>query len=220
MRYRALLLDFGGVCLRLPMELHREVEQELGLAAHTFTWMGPVDPATDPLWRAIWAGELTERAYWDLRAEEVSRACGRLFTVREYMRFCVNRPEREIIRAEAIATVRKVRAAGCRVGILTNDLAAFLGAEWKDGVSFFHELDAFTDMSFGIMKPHPSAYETALSALGTRAEETLFVDDQPHNVGGAEAIGMDALRFDVSRASACWAEVEARVLATRRASDA
>ena len=146
-RYHALLLDVRGVCLRLPMELHRTVERELGLAAHTFTWRGPVDPSTDPLWRAIWNGELTERAYWDRRAEELSEVAGRISTARDYRRFCVNRPEDQVIRPEALAAIRRVRAAGIKVGILTNDLAAFVGAEWKDPVAFFREIDAFTEVS-------------------------------------------------------------------------
>ncbi len=212
LRYAALLLDFGGVCLRLPMELHRTVERELGLPENTLTWMGPVDPATDPLWRAIWAGELSERAYWDRRAEELSSLSGRQLTARDYMRWCVNRAEGEVIRAEAVATIRRVRAAGLRVGILTNDLAAFVGPEWKDEIRFFREIDSFTDVSFGAMKPTPEAYQQALRNLGCAAADTLFVDDQPHNVAGGEAVGMDSIRFDVGRPAAMWAEIEGRAL--------
>jgi putative hydrolase of the HAD superfamily len=212
-RYSALLLDFGGVCLRLPMELHRIVERELGLAENTLTWMGPVDPSTDPLWRAIWAGEISERAYWDRRAEELSAVSGRQFTARDYMRWCVNRDEAAVIRPEAVTTIRRVRAAGIRVGILTNDLAAFVGAEWKDEIQFFREIDAFTDVSFGAMKPAPEAYHQALAVLGSPPGTTLFVDDQPHNVAGAERIGMDAIRFDVSQPAEAWTAIEHRVLA-------
>lgn len=215
-RYAALLLDFGGVCLRLPMELHREVERELGLPAHTLTWMGPVDPATDPLWRAIWAGELSERAYWDRRAEEVSAVSGRHFTARDYMRWCVNRAEDAVIRNEAVTAVRRIRAAGLKVGILTNDLAAFVGPAWKDEIAFFREVDSFTDVSFGAMKPAPEAYLQALSDLKCGAAETLFVDDQPHNVAGGERVGMDSIRFDVSQPAQAWAGIEARALGQTR----
>ena len=209
--YAGLLLDFGGVCLRLPMELHRTVERELGLPAETLTWMGPVAPETDPLWRAIWAGELTEREYWDRRAAELSRATGRTLSARDYMRLCVNRAEHEVIRPEAVAVIRKARTAGVKVGILTNDLAAFVGPEWKDQLSFFREVDAFTDVSFGPMKPHPDAYALALRNLGTGADATLFVDDQPHNVAGAEQVGLAAIRFDVGHPARAWAAVEARL---------
>lgn len=211
-KYRALLLDFGGVCLRLPMELHRTVERELGLAQHTLTWLGPVDPSTDPLWRAIWAGELSERAYWDRRAEELSVLIGRTFTARDYMRWCVDRAEDAVIRPEAVASIRKVRAAGLRVGILTNDLAAFVGAEWQEKISFFREIDSFTDVSYGVTKPAPEAYHQALSGLGCTAAQTLFVDDQPHNVAGGERVGMVSLRFDVGRPAQAWADIERNAL--------
>ena len=35
---------------------------------------GPVAPATDPLWREMLAGRLSEREYWRRRAAEVGRA--------------------------------------------------------------------------------------------------------------------------------------------------
>ncbi|MBI2800275.1 MAG: HAD-IA family hydrolase [Gammaproteobacteria bacterium] len=213
--YAGLLLDFGGVCLRLPMELHRTVERELGLPAQSLTWMGPVAPETDPLWRAIWAGELTEREYWDRRAAELSRATGHTLSARDYMRLCVNRAETQVIRAEAVTVIRRARAAGVKVGILTNDLAAFVGSEWKDQLSFFREVDAFTDVSFGTMKPQPEAYALGLKNLGTSAAATLFVDDQPRNVEGAARVGLAAIRFDVRQPASAWAMVESRLFDTQ-----
>ena len=47
--YDVLLLDFGGVCLLNPVEMHARTEAVLGLPAGTFEWMGPVDPDTDEL---------------------------------------------------------------------------------------------------------------------------------------------------------------------------
>ena len=135
-----------------------------------------------------------------------------MFTARDYMRFCVNLPEDQDIRPEAVAAIRRVGAVGIKVGILTNDLAAFVGAEWKDEVAFFREIDAFTDVSYGAMKPDSRAYHEALKNLGTTAIETLFVDDQPRNVRGGEAVGMDSIRFDVGRPAAIWVEITAKVL--------
>ena len=105
-----------------------------------------------------------------------------------------------------------MRATGVRVGILDNDLSAFVGAERRDQISFFREIDAFTNVSYGAMKPDPRAYHEALKNLGTRANEMLFVDDQPHNVRGGEAVGLDSIRFDVGQPAAMWATIEARVL--------
>ena len=161
--------------------------------------------------RASFAPEVYPTVAW-AKLAALSEVAGRVFTARDYMRFCVKRPEDQVIRPEAVAAIRRVRAAGIKVGILTNDLAAFVGAEWKDEVAFFREIDAFTDVSYGAMKPDPRAYHEALKNLGTTAIETLFVDAQPHNVRGGEAVGMDSLRFDVGRPEATWVEIEERAL--------
>ena len=62
------------------------------------------------------------------------------------------------------------------------------------------------------MKADSRAYYEALKNLGTTAIETLFVDDQPHNVRGGEAVGMDSIRFEIGRPAGMWAEITAKVL--------
>ena len=44
-------------------------------------------------------------------------------------------------------------------------------------------------------KPDPAIYRYALEKLGTRPEETLFIDDRQVNVEAATALGMKALLF-------------------------
>jgi len=44
-------------------------------------------------------------------------------------------------------------------------------------------------------KPDPAIYRHLLKELGTRPEETLFLDDRPVNVEAARALGMKALEF-------------------------
>lgn len=46
-----------------------------------------------------------------------------------------------------------------------------------------------------VIKPHPAIYQHCLECLGAEAEETLFVDDRQMNVEGAQAIGIQAIRF-------------------------
>jgi putative hydrolase of the HAD superfamily len=47
----------------------------------------------------------------------------------------------------------------------------------------------------GVAKPAPAIYLYALEQLGTRAEETLFLDDKSENVEAALAMGMQGLIF-------------------------
>jgi putative hydrolase of the HAD superfamily len=211
---RALLLDFGGVCILSPVELHRHTEQKLGLPERILTWMGPVDPSTDPLWRALLAEELTERAYWQRRADEVGRLAGRHpFSVEDYFRACFDAPEEIFIRPAALAVMARARAAGRKIGVLTNDLEAFHGKAWVDRLRFFRGVDALVDASkTGILKPDPRAYQQALAALGVGPGEVLFVDDQPRNVAGARALGIETIAFDIAHPDDSWRAVEQTLL--------
>ena len=60
---KGVLLDVGGVLLPTPWELLEQFEARNGWPPGTLPWRGPLDPATDPLWRSVRAGELTSAAY-------------------------------------------------------------------------------------------------------------------------------------------------------------
>jgi putative hydrolase of the HAD superfamily len=49
-----------------------------------------------------------------------------------------------------------------------------------------------------IAKPDPAIYHHALSKLGVRAEEALFVDDKHENIVAARAVGMKAIQFSTA----------------------
>jgi putative hydrolase of the HAD superfamily len=195
--FDGLLLDVGAVIVRTPFELHRVAEARYGLPSGSLGWMGPHDPASDPLWRSMQAGHLSELDYWHRRAEETERLAGRRGGLQEYMATCFGGPQSEFVRPEAEALVADARAAGLRIGVLTNETELLQGRDWIERVDVLRSVDALVDASVtGIMKPDPAAYALALEALGLPAGRVLFVDDQPRNVAGAEAVGIPAIRFD------------------------
>ncbi|MGA9276165.1 HAD-IA family hydrolase [Ilumatobacter sp.] len=208
-RHDVLLLDFGGVCLLNPVEMHDRAESTLGLPPGTFDWMGPVDPSTDPLWRSMIAGgELTEREYWERRAADVGTAAGRELSLRDYMIMLFDPPIAGMIRPEATDVATRALAAGYGVSILTNDMRAFHGRTWEADVDFLQLVDHLVDCSdTDILKPDPRAFQRAVDMIGVPAERVLFVDDQPLNVKGAESFGLDAVWFDISNAGDAWNDV-------------
>ena len=212
-RYDLLLLDFGGVCLLNPVELHPRVESVLGLAPGTFTWMGPVDPSTDDLWRELTSGvELREREYWARRATEVGLAAGREMSLQEYMLLAYSPPGDHLIRPECRDVVDRALAAGISVSVLTNDLRTFHGEEWVAAISLLEQVDHIVDASeTGVLKPDPRAYQRALEVTGASADRTLFVDDQQLSVDGAEEVGIDALWFDIAAPARSWGQVAGRL---------
>jgi putative hydrolase of the HAD superfamily len=113
------------------------------------------------------------------------------------MAMCFGGPQSEFVRPEAEALVADARAAGLRIGVLTNETELLQGRAWIERVDVLRSVDALVDASVtGIMKPDAAAYRLALDALGLPAGRVLFVDDQPRNVAGAEAVGLAAVRFD------------------------
>lgn len=47
----------------------------------------------------------------------------------------------------------------------------------------------------GIKKPNPEIYRRTVDRLGVTAADSIYVDDSPHKVEGAEKFGMHALLF-------------------------
>jgi putative hydrolase of the HAD superfamily len=175
---KAVVLDFGGPVLVTPFERVAAMERSLRVPPGTFAWPGPFDPAADPLWRAMQAGELGERDYWAARAAEVA----------------------ELVRPQARDLVAAAHAAGLETAVLTNDLYDFHDQAWIDRVRVLAEVGCVVDASrHGTRKPAPAAYRLVLDRLGVDPDQTVFVDDQPANAAGAAAAGMAAVWFDVTR---------------------
>lgn len=211
--FDVLLLDFGGVCLVHPVELHARAESVLGLPRGTFQWMGPVDPETDALWEQMVRGDgLSERDYWAQRAVDVSTAAGRTVSLRDYMDLLYTPPVPEIIRPEATAVVTAALAAGFGVSVLTNDMRAFHGRDWEHNIELLRLVDHVVDCSdTNILKPDPRAFQRAVDIIAATPSRVLFVDDQPLNIDGAERFGLRGQWFDIANAARSWSDVATRL---------
>lgn len=210
----SLILDFGGVITKTIFEHHRETEQRLGLPTGSLTWLGPLDPETDALWRRVLLGEMSEREYWLARASEIGRLVGETWTdVATFLRRTWGRDPNGMVRPEATQTIRRVKAAGVRVAVLSNDLDGFYGQEMRSKFDLLAELDVVMDgTSTKVFKPDPHAFELCLGALGADATGALYVDDQVNNVCGARKVGMEAIHFDIRDPAGSYARVEGLVL--------
>ena len=194
----ALIFDFGGPVLLTPFELRHVGERDLGLPAGTFAWTGPFDPASDADWRAFQAGEMNERDYWALRAQEFGdahRRAGRRCPT--CAGTCTPGAEDELVRPEARRLIRDAQAAGIPVGALTNDLTSFHDEAWLARMGIIREFDVLVDgRTEGVYKPDPAAYRIILERMGVPAEGTVFIDDQPVNLRGAEVVGLTPVYLD------------------------
>ena len=196
---KAVVLDFGGPVLVTPFERVAAMERSLRVPPGTFAWRGPFDPAADPLWRAMQAGELSEPGYWAARAAEVAAVSG-TDGVPAMMARLFGGPEAELVRPQARDLVAAASAAGLETAVLTNDLYDFHDQAWIDRIRVLAEVGCVVDASrHGTRKPEPAAYRLVLDRLGVAPDQAVFVDDQPANAAGAAAAGMAAVWFDVTR---------------------
>lgn len=180
-----LLLDFGGVVIKTPFELLHRVGSP--------AWQGPFSPDADPLWRRMQDGEISERDYWYSRAIELFPSSDE--PSREMMSKLFAPPGDEVVRPETRGLIDDIGD----VGVLTNDLAAFHDDDWLASIGLEGRFQPLIDLSYvGYLKPQPEAFAHAIKELASPPEEVLFVDDQPHNVAGAEAFGLAAIWFDVT----------------------
>lgn len=203
----SVIFDFGGPVTRTPFEMIREFERRRGLPERTLDWRGPFDPDADAEWRKVLTGEMKERDYWRRRAEEIARFTGgpgfRLMFDALY-----NDCAEAAVRPEAEQMLTDIKAAGLRTAILTNDMAMFHSPQFLASVTFVAEVDIVVDASItNVLKPDPRAYLDVLELLGSSPECAVFTDDMPHNVRGAEAVGMCAVWFDVRDPRRSYAEV-------------
>jgi putative hydrolase of the HAD superfamily len=84
-------------------------------------------------------------------------------------------------------------------GLLTAILSNMGDSVLASLQAHFDWLDRFDvlvwSFQLGMIKPDPAIYTHLLSKLGTRPEETLFLDDRPANIDAAIALGIRAIQF-------------------------
>lgn len=203
-----MVLDFGGVVSRTMFETHDLTEAALGLAKGTLTWRGPFAPDQDPLWRSMQADQITERAYWRTRTQEVAGMIGANWSeMSDFVKAARGADPAPVIRPEALRAIDIARAAGVKLAILSNELDLFYGTEFRGKLPFLAHFDVIIDATYTkILKPDPRAYQLCLDQLGLPAEACVFVDDQKRNIEGAIAVGMKTVYFDVQQPGSSYAD--------------
>ncbi len=94
--------------------------------------------------------------------------------------------------------VAQLRADGKRVAVLSNmplDLGEAIKADGFGFSGFDHVTLSYEVRS---AKPEAPIYEDCLAGIGTRAADTLFLDDRIANIEGAKAVGLNGVLFSTS----------------------
>lgn len=189
--YRGLILDFGGVVTTdLFAELSAFCVRE-GLDPGAFARVLRDDTGGREAFEAAEAGKIPQREF------EVT--VGRLLGVSDHGLLARAlgglRP-----RPEVLDLIKRSRAAGIRVGMLSNS--------WGDGEYDpynGYDLDGIFDAvvvsgDTGTRKPEPAIYLIAADELGVLPGECVLADDIAANLLPAEALGMATVHFTDSAA--------------------
>jgi putative hydrolase of the HAD superfamily len=193
--YRGLLLDIGGVVHNTGVRMVERLARREPAMQPVIEEIGGIAGDRDELWQRMLRRQVTERDYWAQRAAEFGAAVGETWDIRALMDRFYQLPEHEWLCAPTIELMTDAKAAGLRLGALTNDMTAFHGPEWVARQEHLKLFDVIVDASLtGVMKPDPRAFRGGAEALGLPAEQIVFLDDMPWNTEGARQAGMIAVR--------------------------
>ena len=94
-----------------------------------------------------------------------------------------------------LAWQQELKQRGIRTAILSNMGDSVL-ANMEREFDWLPRFDVLVwSYQHKMAKPEPAIYRLVLERLGTKPEETLFIDDKPVNVDAARALGLIGVQF-------------------------
>lgn len=190
MGIRAVIFDLGGVVVGSPLYAIRDFEAARGIEAGAVNRL-VVAGGPEGAWSRLERGELDVGAFCPAFDAECA-AAGVAMDARAMMEAIARATAPRPAMLEAIT---RIRAAGLRVGALTNNWAM------EDGATGMGELrerfDVFVESAVeGLRKPDPRIYELACDRLGVPPPATAFLDDIGRNLKTARTLGMTTIKVD------------------------
>jgi putative hydrolase of the HAD superfamily len=184
---RAVIFDYGMVLTGQPCaEAHEAMLRITGLPHDEFEAIYWADR------HAYDEGKLTGLEFWQNIVRDAKLNLDRA-TIEELNLWDARMWTTE--NPAMLAWQQQLKQRGIRTAILSNMGDSVLANmerefDWLTGFdvlvwSFQHKM----------AKPEPAIYRLALERLGTRPEETLFVDDKAVNVEAARALGLIGVQF-------------------------
>jgi len=203
----AVVFDLGGVLTESPMTAFAAYEEEVGLPLGLIRRLNSTDPDTNA-WARFERNELDVAGFLAAFEAEASAAGHRVDAAR------VLAALRGELRPPMVAAVRRLRAAGFPLALLSNNVAPM---ERTGPVGDLLRLfDAIVESSVeGVRKPEPEIYRRALARLSEavgrpiEARECAYLDDLGINLKPARALGFTTIK--VVDPAAALAELSALV---------
>lgn len=184
MTVAAVILDLGGVVLDSPLEAIASFEGRAGLPVGTVNAL-VVSAGGGGAWARHERGEISRAVFLDQFAAEFADQGFRVDTAA----LMVEIDASIRVRPRMLRAVDRLRAAGLRLGALTNNWTPF----GPDGLAT-HFDTVVESVIEGTRKPEQRIYDICVERLGVSPEECVMLDDLGPNLKPARSMGMHTVK--------------------------
>ncbi|MGM5483006.1 MAG: HAD family hydrolase [Nanobdellota archaeon] len=177
---KCIIFDWGGVCTKshLISNFSREIEKRLGVVSNIV-----YDTFLDNN-KKFMLGKISSDEFW----KSFSSITG--ISVKEAKNLFI---ETQNVNPDAIDYIAEIKAS-YSTALLTNnyyDLLENIKENYSDYFDFI-----FSSNELNMKKPEAQIYEKALSVMGYKAKECVFIDDKKENLKSARELGITAIKFE------------------------
>ena len=198
-RFKALIVDFGGVLTNPLVVVMRDFCRAEGLADDALDELFTRDPAGRAVFAAIERGAIAQTAW-----EETAAALLRVPAPDLLRRMLATMSPAPAM----LDVVEAARRAGYATGCLTNSFGLTPHdpyAPWKLSERF--DVVVTSDQE-GLRKPDPEIYQRTLDRLGLPGDACLYLDDFEVNLAPARQLGMTAWLVEEAEIAAAQVAAE------------
>ena len=193
--FQAAIFDFGGVITASPFEAFNRLEATRGLPHDLIRRINANDPDSNA-WALLERAEIT-RAEFDARFAAEAAALGHDVRGADVLAVIAG-----VIRPGMVAALDTIRAAGLKLGCITNNVPGGSGpamapnaqAESRYAAIFARFDHVIESAKAGVRKPDPRIYAMMCEALDVTPTACVYLDDLGINCKPAAAMGMAAIK--------------------------
>jgi putative hydrolase of the HAD superfamily len=181
---KALIWDLAGVLLHTVKGTFESLLAERLDTAEEAVY-DAIRSETNDRWDL---GEIDDESYYTWMLQALGQPLSKMPILQKFVR------DDFYVHPQMLAAIRDYHTRYSTV-LLTNfpsHLHEFLRTVWNIEGTFDHVI-ASCDVK--LLKPDPRIYEYALTQVGCRAEEAVFIDDREVNIAGAQSVGMPGIVF-------------------------
>lgn len=195
MGFAAVIFDFGGVITTSPFEAFNRLEAERGLPRDFVRRINAANPDSNA-WALFERAEIDAATFDTLFAAE-ARALGHELEGSAVLAVLAG-----AVRPAMVTALDQLKAAGFRLGCITNNVPTGHGAGMARSADRADEIEqvfarfehVIESSKAGVRKPDPRIYLMMCEKLGLTPADCIYLDDLGINCKPAAGLGMHAIK--------------------------